>query len=194
MHYFIRQHFSPGNYRLRHLIGAQDLENNIYEGIRINQQNELISSFEIGKSNIYPDFPMADTFIPIVSDRFKKLLSNLPDHKYLEFVPIKISPKRQNITKYFALNILENIPCFDWDKSQYNKFSDDFLKKNPSLSSRPAQIDKLVFVTALLANRNIFRMAESPTPIFVSDYLKKMIEDDGLIGIKFMPIEDFEQL
>ena len=124
---------------------------------------------------------------PIISDKFKNLLSNLKEEtlENIQFIPIKINNHNKSNKEYFIFNSLNNIKCFDWEKSKYTRFP-SFLTK---LQNFPNKIEELVFNNKAIGSRNIFRMYESNRFIFISKEMKDILEANNITGIEFLELE-----
>ncbi len=162
----------------------------INRGRPIKEQFDISIRLKSKKCN-YIDFPMSLSSLNFVSDRFKNLLESLPDKDYLEFFPVKIEGVEKPKSNYWVINILDNIKCFDWEESKYTKFPDNESYKD--LQSIPEKIIKLKLKQETIGERNIFRMYESATLIFVSSFLKEQMEKEELKGMTFLPSEDFDK-
>jgi len=130
----------------------------------------------------YPDFMGATEHVPIVSEKFKQLLESLPDSKYFQFFECAL-PNGKADQNYYYLNILENIECLDREKSEC-RFDED----NPKIVWR---IFKLVMKMDKVTDRNLFRMQEYKSSIFISPFLENKLKEENITGYK---IGDSENL
>ncbi|MBX2924705.1 MAG: hypothetical protein KF746_21060 [Chitinophagaceae bacterium] len=124
------------------------------------------------KTKNYPDL-MGDTMRNlIISEKFKQLLELIEEPKKIQFIPVDVSGK-----KYFLLNILNVISCFNWEQSKYTTFS------NPKVLD---EVTHLVLNKEPLKGVNIFRMKEEPFPVFISRKLHDALVDYGITGVEFI--------
>ncbi|WP_299460869.1 DUF1629 domain-containing protein [uncultured Microscilla sp.] len=130
----------------------------------------------------------ASTFL-VISERFKTLFENFQDDiQFIEFIPLRLENLKSNekSEKYYLLNILNNIECFDWEKSSYTRYPKDIFPDQQHLIRK---VDKLVIDHKPIKERNIFRVAEKPIPIYISQKLKDAIEEADLTGVEFHEVE-----
>ena len=122
--------------------------------------------------------------IDIISEKFKLLIEEEHvDQPFLEFYPAFLNYKGNNLKeKYYCFNTLTLVNAFDREKSIYSVYEDTDIVKS---------IDKLVLDTSKINNRNIFRVEQVETILFVSKLLKEKIEKANLSGLEFMKIEDY---
>lgn len=140
------------------------------------------------KKGVKADILVGGFVFPIISESFKSLLLQFKeDASFLEFLPVKFSNQTKNdkIPNYYLLNILTNIPCFDWDNSEYETYSPEATPDKKIL----IDFEKLVIKQALVGERNIFRMEEQTVSVYISQKLKDAIEQAGLTGVEFEEIE-----
>jgi hypothetical protein len=117
--------------------------------------------------------------IPLVSAKFKELFYDLEESAQVQFFKAKIEDKRGNLNgDFFALNILNVIPCMDMEKSIYET---KVYGKTTSYS-----IKKLYIRPNSLQDFSIARMKEQDSYIVVSENFKKRCDKAHLKGIKFL--------
>lgn len=148
----------------------EELRHTEFDGVSI----ENIGSPEIvlkNKSAKPSDFVMGlgKFNFPVVSGRFKDFLCSYSDKEYLQFFECTSNSTRKE--KYYLMNILENIDCFDWENSTYNKlpYATD---KNRFWAD---EITEIQFVEEKINGRNIFRCTEYDTNIFISKEFEEEI-------------------
>ncbi|UUC46555.1 Imm43 family immunity protein [Flavobacterium cerinum] len=119
--------------------------------------------------------------IPIISELISDvLLSNCPNE--IELFEVKIDMKIES--KFYFLNILDNVDAIDFEKSIYV----EIMPETKVLS----EITKLVLNNSKVQSRHIFRLKHFRDEIVVSEDLKNRLEDLKISEYKFIPIEDFE--
>ncbi len=158
------------------------IQENYSDGISLAPIKGTLKFFYKYKTNRKPDYLSGTEGYPIVSTRFKDILTDISPG-FLEFFPVQlICEKTKEIdTSYFFVNILNNIPCLDWAQSKYEKFG---------LADVVINVSKLVIKPDVIRDRNIFRIAELPVLIFVSDKLKSILEKEAISGVEIINIED----
>ena len=157
---------------------------NYSDGISIKNTNTSGELFYQNNKSLKTDYVAGIQSFPVVSKKFKELLENLNDP--LEFHHVKLVQVISELVDndYYFLNILENIECFDWDNSEYEKLP---------VSQAPTDVEKLVLETHKIGKRNIIRIAELQSLILVSDNLRNLIESCELTGIEFQNIENYQE-
>lgn len=119
--------------------------------------------------------------LPIVSEKLKNILSSSSDCDYLEFIPVSTNLGKEY--PYYLLNILENIKCMNWEKSEFTTFP---KREDASKSDRPDVITNLVLNEDKINGRNIFRMYEARTNIFISNQLALEFVKNKITGCIFV--------
>ena len=107
-----------------------------------------------------------------VSKAVKEILEKIEDNSKLNFIETTI-----NNEKFWFLNILETLDCFDWNKSTYTSYS------NPKAIK---EVTKLEFISKVIGNRKIFRIKYIETDIFVTEDLKNELEHHNFSGLTFV--------
>ena len=156
-----------------------------YKGKSFGKINDPIQLFYQFKTNVKTDYIGGTHPLPVISHCFKEILLS-QNTNYLEFYPVElICEKTMEVDRsYSFLNILENVPCFDWEKSEYRTF--------PTDKSIIVRVKHLFIKERNLQGRDLARIQEIPTFILISGKLRDQIEEAGLTGIKFQNFEDFE--
>lgn len=159
-----------------------------YSGMPYEEQEKLISGdlvslnkfgeYEIvGKSKKKPDvFSIGSTEF-YINEKVKQILLNIcKSDNNVKFLNMKIEGEN-----YYLLSILNNIECFDWDKSNYTTYSNkDILK----------EVSKLVIDTDKLNERKIFRVKEYKFEIFIVEDLVLELKKNKVTGISFLESMD----
>jgi len=129
---------------------------------------------------------MAGIFsFPIISSRFEELLIN-SGVTSLEFHPVKlVCQKTKDVDdSYSFLNILDNLLCFDWERSE---FETGFVRQDVV-----REVKKLKILEEGIVKRDMVRMAEIPSAILMSARLRTIIESAGITGVQFQRLEEFQ--
>ncbi|RVU91041.1 hypothetical protein EH230_09100 [Flavobacterium columnare] len=113
--------------------------------------------------------------IPLVSEKGMIIFEDLKEG-HLQFIPVVIKDKLGNQnTNFFALNILNTIPCLDKDKSIFELDEDGDY-----------DIKKFFIKRDSLVNYTIVRMEEHRSYIIINEEFKKRCEEAGLKGVEFI--------
>lgn len=167
---------------------AEEIEDRVINGRPIEKGMEIRVTLDRGRNR--RDMLIGATSFPIVSERLKDLLMEHAATEFLQFLPLTIaSPKMDD--RYYLLNILNNLKCFDWDKSDYSEFPDFIKKELPHLTDMPDHIKKLVLRETVIGTRDIFRMYEKPADVFISGRLKGIMEQEGISGCRYAKLEEY---
>ncbi|GEM_PF-4508659 len=129
------------------------------------------------------DYPIGATVLPIVSERLCAIIKDIEKPENMEFIPVKSDPQDR---RYYLLNLLDSIPCFDFENSEYTAYIN---KDNIKMVET---VDKLKIRTELIVNRNIFRIKEISAHIFVTAKFKNVLEQNNITGVEFNSINKFE--
>jgi len=142
----------------------------VYDGIQMKSIGNPTLTFK--NKNAKPsDYVMGIgmSSFPIVSSRFKDFLSSYLDKKYLQFFECKTNYNKKE--KFYAMNILETIDCFDWEKSTYKKRT-YAIDENRFWADNITNVE---FLNEKINGRNIFRCTECSTNIFISKKIEEEI-------------------
>lgn len=163
---------------------AEKLE---FEGVLIEDIGDPTIKFRNKKAKI-TDYIMGIGRFPIVSTRFKDLLSSLPDSEYIQFIKCKSNYFKQT-EEFWMMNILELVDCFDWEKSEYVKRT---KYSNPN-EFWPDDVTKVEIIDEKTNGRNIFRVLDFPTYIFISKQLEGLILENK-IKLTLVRTQDLTQV
>lgn len=163
---------------------AEKLE---FEGVFIENIGDPTIKFRNKKAKM-TDYIMGIGRFPIVSTRFKDLLSSLPDSKYIQFIKCKSNYAKQT-EEFWIMNLLELVDCFDWEKSEYVKRTKYI---NPD-EFWPDDITKVEMIDEKTNGRNIFRVLDFPTDIFISKQLEALILENK-IKLTLVRTQDLTQV
>ncbi|UUC47165.1 imm11 family protein [Flavobacterium cerinum] len=163
---------------------AEKLE---FEGVLIEDIGDPTIKFRNKKAKI-TDYIMGIGRFPIVSTRFKDLLSSLPDSEYIQFIKCKSNYFKQT-EEFWIMNILELVDCFDWEKSEYVKRT---KYSNPN-EFWPDDVTKVEMIDEKTNGRNIFRVLDFPTYIFISKQLEGLILENK-IKLTLVRTQDLTQV
>ncbi|MBU3661258.1 MAG: hypothetical protein FGM14_15405 [Flavobacteriales bacterium] len=141
--------------------------------------DELSLETEVKRvSGPFPDLMGSSYSQPLVSDKLKEILLQFIPNTQIQFLPVKVHKKT-----YWLLNVLNNLSCFDWDRSVYTTYSSGVLRK----------VKKGVLKSELLDGIDIFRVEEKPIDIFISEKLKTALEENNITGISIVENDNWDQ-
>ncbi|MBN2894050.1 MAG: hypothetical protein JXL97_19425 [Bacteroidales bacterium] len=125
--------------------------------------------------------------IPIFS---KRLITELEtaNIKGIQYIPINVFQSNDDaIEGYCIANLLFFISAFDYEKSIYNRFRDNF----PNIAKRGkiAGVKKFVLKKNKLYDVDIIRLEDYKQRFFVSEKFKNIFESNKFTGYSFKEIE-----
>ena len=85
------------------------------------------------------------------------------------------------VDSYFVANIVTVIDALDLDNSKYDVFELD--------DEKIISVEKYALKSSEIVNRHIFRLKDDTIPIFISETLKKVIEDNDFTGFEFLEVD-----
>jgi hypothetical protein len=121
--------------------------------------------------------------VPIVSERMRTAIQQLPDPS--EFYPVRlVLPKDPKVEyRYFAFNALDNVDAFDRTKSKYTAV--DYSPVVP-------HVTKLAIIESKVGGRHIFRLTTYPLLLIVSQQARQTFEAASLVGLQFTAVADYK--
>ncbi len=122
--------------------------------------------------------------IPVVSDKVIAIVQAI-DKNAVQFIPVKvIGGGNEHISSgFYIMNVLLNIKCLDYDKTQIETYSFP-----PEKVGQISSIYNIKILPNKAGNHHIFRLAEWHTIIIISQFMKEALETNGLTGLLFMPL------
>ncbi|MCT4637810.1 MAG: hypothetical protein N4A72_08880 [Bacteroidales bacterium] len=160
------------------IISNESVYDNKYNGCRYNISDLKI---ELPKSRgIVQDFIDNLHSLLIVSEDIKDVFA-LSDSHNIEYYPVELNRKTDK--RYYLINILNNIDCIDFVKSEYKELI-------PSLKVL-SKISKLVIDNQKIDKRHYFRMEHLRSELVVSDKVKMLIEKHS-DDFSFIPVDEFQ--
>ena len=125
--------------------------------------------------------------IPIYSQRLKTALEKL-EIEGIQYLPIKVQGFDGTIYENFHIaNITNVVNAFDYEKSIYRFFPEDF--PNPNVRGNLTGIRKFVLKSSEINNCDIFRLAEYSRRFFVTDKIKKVFSKEKFSGYSFIKVD-----
>ncbi|MGE5661900.1 MAG: imm11 family protein [Ignavibacteriales bacterium] len=106
----------------------------------------------------------------------------------IQYLPIKILKSNNECLDGFSIvNILNFIEAFNEQKSEFNRFSEDF--PNPNVRGKIAGVKKYVLQKEKLIGFDIIRLKEYKQRFFVSEKFKDIFEKNKFTGYSFKEVE-----
>lgn len=135
-----------------------------------------------------PDDALQNAYmIPVYS---KKLIDELSNAgiEGIQYLPIRVLNYKEEVQNTFCIaNFLNYVEAFDFAKSSYNRFSDDF--PNPNVRGAIAGVTKFVLVKERLEGFDIIKLKEYNQSFFVSKKFVDVFEKNNFTGYSFKEVE-----
>ncbi|HBC86286.1 MAG TPA: hypothetical protein DCZ94_04955 [Lentisphaeria bacterium] len=90
-------------------------------------------------------------------------------------------------TDFSIANFLNFVAAFDYKKSKYERFEDDF--PNPNVRGKLSMIDKYALHREKLVGLDVIRLKDYKRRFFVSEKVKKLFEEYKFTGYSFIEVE-----
>ena len=151
-------------------------------GKEIKQWGEVIFEYDSTDGNVLTDY-LANLYRWfVVSENFYNRTQKILDGQ-VQYLPISVIDRftRIQVNSYFVANIVTVIDALDLDNSKYDVFELD--------DEKIISVEKYALKSSQIVNRHIFRLKDKTIPIFVSETLKKVIEDNKFTGFEFLEVD-----
>ena len=151
-------------------------------GKEIKQWGRVVFEYDSTEGNVLTDYLANPHRWFVVSENFcnktQKILEN-----QVQFLPVKVIDRFSGIEvdSYFVANIVTVIDALDLDNSKYDVFELD--------DEKIISVEKYALKSSEIVNRHIFRLKDDTIPIFISETLKKVIEDNDFTGFEFLEVD-----
>ena len=155
----------------------------------VNDLNGDLEVEFVNSSKLFPDILSTNTGLFLISNNFKKIIEEelIEDIPHIEFFYVKTNI---DDVHYWALNILNNIKCFDWENSIYTVFESD----SNVLIDKPDTVTSLVIDDIKVGDRNVFRMYEKRTNLFISQKFLSILVKYDISGYRITYTSDLRQI
>lgn len=151
-------------------------------GKEIDRWDGVVFEYDSAEGNILTDY-LANLYRWfVVSDNFRQLTQKIIE-KQVQYLPVKVIDRftKSEVDSYFVANILTVIDALDLEKSKYDVFELD--------DEKIISVEKYALKSSEIVGKHIFRLKDDTIPIFVSESLKKIIEDNDFIGFEFLEVD-----
>ena len=126
-------------------------------------------------------------YLPIYSKRLQNELSHV-DITDMQYLPLHVRHyDGAEIAGFAIANVLDNVAAFDFQRSRYRRYPDDYFmesKRNALFS-----IQEAVLRSDAIAGRNIVRLQEFRSSIFVSELFVSIFTKNQFTGYSFSEVE-----
>lgn len=151
-------------------------------GKEIEQWGEVVFEYDSTEGDVLTDYLSNLHRWFVVSENFCKQTQETIESQ-VQYLPIKVIDRFNGaqVDSYFVANIVTVIDALDLDNSKYDIFE---LDDEKSIS-----VEKYALKSSEIVNKHIFRLKDDMIPIFVSETLKKIIENNEFTGFKFLEVD-----
>ena len=150
-------------------------------GNKIDKWDKVVFEYNSLEGNIFTDY-LANLYRwLLVSSVFQQLTKNIIKNQ-VQYLPVKIIDRftKEEVDSYCVANIVTIVDALDMENSKYDIFELD--------DEKIISIEKYALKGKEIVDKHIFRLKGDTIPIFISETLKKVIEDNDLIGFKFLEV------
>lgn len=151
-------------------------------GKKIEWWNDVVFEYNSVEGNVLTDY-LANLYRWfVVSDNFRQLTKKIIENQ-VQYLPVKVIDRvtKSEIDSYFVANIVTVIDALDLENSKYDVFELD--------NEKIISVEKYALKSSEIVDKHIFRLKDDIIPIFVSETLKKVIEDNDFIGFEFLEVD-----
>lgn len=121
--------------------------------------------------------------IPLYSDRLLAALAGAGVDNLETYTAEVVDPRTGTVRKdYKATNIVGKLECVDLKASEYD----------PSSEFPMIEFERIVLNEKKVRRANMFRLAENPMFIIVSEKVKSALEGSDWPGLRVISLDDFE--
>ncbi len=164
-------------------------ENDFRKGKRISRWNSKVFLQAKEKADDGdPDDALQNSYmLPIYSQR---LVDALKEEKIsgIQYLPVRIlRPNKREIKGFSIANFLNFVAAFNYEKSDYDRFKEDF--PNINVRGKLAGVKKFVLHEKELGGLDIIRLKDYNLRFFFSENVKKVFEDNKFTGYSFIEVE-----
>lgn len=162
---------------------AEEYDDKLVKGELIkNWDREMKFKYNVEEGKILTDYLASDNGWFIVSKKFRDLMKETIG-KSIQYLDINIinSITKEDDNTYKVANVTTLLDALDLENSIYDFFELD--------DEKILSVEKYALKKEKINNYNIFRLKDESIPIFVSEEVKNIIEENLLIGFKFLEVK-----
>lgn len=148
----------------------------------INEWGRVVFEYNSSEGDVLTDYIANLYRWLVVSANFIDVTNNLIEEQ-VQYLPVKIVDRITEAEKasYFVANIVTVVDALDMHKSKYDIFELD--------EEKIVSVEKYVLKGDEIANNHIFKLKDDTIPVFVSEKIKQIIEDNNLLGFAFLEVD-----
>lgn len=148
----------------------------------IKDWKDVVFKYHSDEGNVMSDYVANVYRWLIVSSNFCFLINKMISSTNIQYLPIKLVETNSGIENetYKVANILDVVDALDLKHSQYDIFE---LNDEKIIS-----VEKYALKASEIKGHDIFRLKSDTIPIFISERIKKIIEENELSGFAFLEV------
>lgn len=152
------------------------------KGKEIKEWQSVVFEYDSAEGNILTDYLANLHRWLVVSDIFLKATQKIVENQ-VQYLPVKVIDRhtKAEVVSYFVANIINIIDAIDLENSKYDIFE---LGDEKIIS-----VEKYALKSSEIVNQHIFRLKDDTIPVFVSETLKNVIENNDFTGFEFLEID-----
>lgn len=162
---------------------AEDYDSDIVKGELIDNWDKNIKfEYNIDDGKILSDYLASDNGWVIVSKKFQDVMKEIIEGniQYLDIGIINNKTKEEDNT-YKIVNVTKLLDALDLENSVYDFFELD--------DEKILSVEKYALKQDVIKNCNIFKLKDETIPVFVSEKVKDIVEQNSLIGFQFLEVK-----
>lgn len=163
-------------------IGDRD-EYSVSCGNYINDWSEVKFKYNPEEGNVLSD-SIANVYRwLVVSKKFRELIEDIVAVDVIQYLSIKLIDAKDDgeNTEYKIANLLDVVDALDLEHAQYDVFDLD--------NEKIIAIEKYALKEEVVLGHDLFKLKDDTIPIFISERIKNIIENNALTGFAFIEVE-----
>ena len=152
-------------------------------GNYINDWSEVRFKYNSEDGDVLSDYIANVYRWLIVSKKFRELIEEIVDGNAIQYLSTKLIDIKNNVenTEYKIANLLDVVDALDLEHSQYDLFELD--------NEKIISVEKYALKEEMVFGHDIFRLKDDTIPIFISERIRDIIENNSLTGFAFIEVD-----
>ncbi|MDE6887894.1 MAG: hypothetical protein K2P45_04515 [Eubacterium sp.] len=154
----------------------------VTDGVRIDSWKNIVLRYSSKEEDVLSDHLANVHGWPVVSAKFREL-TNAFLAEQVQYLPIKVLDVEhgKEIDTYYVVNAVCLIDALDLEHSTYDDITLD--------DEKVLIVEKYALNRSKIKGEHMFRLKGDTIPLFVSEEVKDVIEDNALTGFTFIEVE-----
>lgn len=152
-------------------------------GNYINDWSEVRFKYNSEEGDVLSDYIANVYRWLVVSKKFRELIEGIVDGNTIQYLSTKLIDTKNNVenTEYRIANLLDVVDALDLEHSQYDLFELD--------NEKIISVEKYALKEKMVLGHDIFRLKDDTIPIFISERIRDIIENNSMTGFAFIEVE-----